>query len=155
MNASTRITVVGRRLRRYLGALLAVGFGAAWWSFVPRASVAEAAPPPVVASRPPVAKPIVKVLIVPTLVVVPVAPKPRAKPTVIAKLRSVATPVAPTFAVPPPRPPTTRTPVVAPPPTPVVETPPPVVEEVPHVVEDPPVAVDEPPPPPRIRTRSS
>jgi hypothetical protein len=37
-------SVVGRRLRRYLGALLATGFGAAWWSFVPPASKAEAAP---------------------------------------------------------------------------------------------------------------
>src|SRR5678815_4172973 len=63
------VTVIGRRLRRYLGALLAVGFGMAWWRFVPPAEahaegvVSEAppatgpkpdAPPVATAARPPI-----------------------------------------------------------------------------------------------------
>jgi hypothetical protein len=32
--------IVGNRLRRYLGALLAVGFGATWWNLVPPAQAA-------------------------------------------------------------------------------------------------------------------
>ncbi|MBL0217128.1 MAG: hypothetical protein IPQ07_25045 [Myxococcales bacterium] len=31
---------VGRRLRRYLGTLLALGFGTAWWSFTPASAAA-------------------------------------------------------------------------------------------------------------------
>jgi hypothetical protein len=37
-------TPVTRRLRRYLGALLALGFGAAWWSFVPPSTAAASVP---------------------------------------------------------------------------------------------------------------
>jgi hypothetical protein len=45
--------IVGHRLRRYLGALLAVGFGATWWNLVPPAQAAaltiqEASKPKVV-----------------------------------------------------------------------------------------------------------
>ncbi len=47
--SKTSAAVVGRRLRRYLGALLAVGFGVAWWGFIPSAEVAAA---PVEAIRP-------------------------------------------------------------------------------------------------------
>ncbi len=41
---------VGRRLRRYLGTLLALGFGAAWWSFIPASAAATV---PAVAMRVP------------------------------------------------------------------------------------------------------
>ena len=36
--------VVGRKLRRYLGALLAIGFGATWWSFVPPSTASASVP---------------------------------------------------------------------------------------------------------------
>jgi hypothetical protein len=41
----SRTAGVGRRLRRLLGGLLAVGFGAAWWSFIPHQAVAAAVVP--------------------------------------------------------------------------------------------------------------
>jgi hypothetical protein len=44
--------VVGRRLRRYLGALLAAGFGVTWWSFVPPVAAAVLRPTPAIAMAP-------------------------------------------------------------------------------------------------------
>ena len=40
MKPRSRAVTVGRNLRRYLGALLAVGFGVSWWSFMPPAAAA-------------------------------------------------------------------------------------------------------------------
>jgi hypothetical protein len=48
----TSANVVGRRLRRYLGALLAAGFGLTWWSFVPAAAAAVVRPTPAIAMAP-------------------------------------------------------------------------------------------------------
>ncbi|HEX7701801.1 MAG TPA: hypothetical protein VF403_13780 [Kofleriaceae bacterium] len=45
----TPANVVGRRLRRYLGALLAAGFGVTWWSFVPPVAAAVIRPAPAIA----------------------------------------------------------------------------------------------------------
>jgi hypothetical protein len=42
----TSTNVVGRRLRRALGALLAAGFGVTWWSFVPPVAAAVIRPVP-------------------------------------------------------------------------------------------------------------
>ena len=41
---SSTPVVVGRKLRRYLGALLAIGFGATWWSFVPPSTASASVP---------------------------------------------------------------------------------------------------------------
>jgi hypothetical protein len=48
----TSANLVGRRLRRYLGALLAAGFGVTWWSFVPPAAAAVVRPTPAIAMPP-------------------------------------------------------------------------------------------------------
>jgi hypothetical protein len=48
----TSANVVGRRLRRCLGALLAAGFGATWWSFVPPVAAAVIRPAPAIAIAP-------------------------------------------------------------------------------------------------------
>ena len=48
----TPANVVGRRLRRYLGALLAAGFGVTWWSFVPPVAAAVIRPAPAIAMAP-------------------------------------------------------------------------------------------------------
>lgn len=54
MKPRSRAVTVGRNLRRYLGALLAVGFGVSWWSFMPPA-VAATKPTSTQAHRAPLA----------------------------------------------------------------------------------------------------
>jgi hypothetical protein len=127
--------VVGRRLRAYLGALLALGFGAAWWSFVPPAKAAAAVPVPHVVAH--------RVKAVPAIVTTtPHAPTNR--------LPHVPRPVTPrprhhVVVVPPPVVVDVDvTPVVAPVVAPVVD---PVV--VPEPVVEPEIVI------PHIRTRSS
>jgi hypothetical protein len=36
----SKTSAIGRQLRRFLGALLSMGFGAAWWSFIPATVIA-------------------------------------------------------------------------------------------------------------------
>jgi hypothetical protein len=52
MGMKTPANVVGRRLRRYLGVLLAAGFGVTWWSFVPPVAAAVIRPAPTIAMAP-------------------------------------------------------------------------------------------------------
>ena len=117
--------VVGQRLRRTLGALLAIGFATTWWKLVPTSeSVAapiDPPPPATLVERVPSHSPVVVIAI----------------PIVIP----FALPIAPTPAPTPPkrhRPRIVRPPVVQPP----------IVAEVP---ETPPTNDPE----PHIRTRSS
>ena len=134
--------VVGRRLRRYLGALLALGFGVAWWSFEPPSRV-EAAVPVIASTASPVRIAGSPVHVVAVAMVTPPA-RPEAR-----RIKHVRRPQV----RPRPRPvdpPVIETPVDELPP--VVETPP--VIETPPVPEAVPVAEDPIPLPP-IRTRSS
>jgi hypothetical protein len=84
-------SVIAVRLRRYLGALLAVGFGATWWSFIPPARAAAPAPQmstclPKPISIEPAVEPIVEMAarigkaIVPHAGVTPKPRKPHRKP---------------------------------------------------------------------------
>jgi hypothetical protein len=88
MKPRSRTATVGRNLRRYLGALLAVGFGVSWWSFMPPATAATPKQQPRIAQRAPSAAAARRVTSVPTFTpktveVIPVAieqptpPKPR------------------------------------------------------------------------------
>jgi hypothetical protein len=128
--------VVGRRLRRYLGALLAVGFGAAWWSFVPHASV-EASVPVAAASPTKPTKPGARVA-PPTNITPPARPEIEpATPTRVAILPPRRIPRRPV------KPPPVIEPVIEPVIAPVTE-PPPVIA----VVITPPPDIDLPEPPP-------
>jgi hypothetical protein len=151
--------VIGRRLRRTLGALLAIGFATTWWKFVPTHESAAAPlekPPATVAesTRSPVIVLPIPIVIPFTLPTAPMPTPPTPKP-VQARHRPriahtpVVTPETPIAEVP------TDQPFAIPPP-PEVPTPP----EDPPIVDDPPVVVDNTPPvpktpEPRIRTRSS
>lgn len=140
--------VIGRRLRRTLGALLAIGFATTWWKFVPtRESVAAPIEkPPAVAesTRLPVVVipiPIVLPFTLPTAPTPPTPPTPkpvqvRHRPRIVhpPQVAVVDPPVHQPFALPPP-----------------VEVPPP-PELPPEVPEVPPPTTDE---MPHIRTRSS
>ncbi len=120
----SRTHVVGRRLRRFLGTLLSLGFGASWWSFVPTAT---AAVPVVVllASPPAVAPP--RDVAVATLPPLPAAPR---RPHVRHRVAPVVIDPPPVIANVDPRPdPVT----IARPP--VVELPPePDLPEIPRIV---------------------
>jgi hypothetical protein len=140
MKSRSRTVTVGRNLRRYLGALLAVGFGVSWWSFMPPATAATPAPRARVAQRAPSAAArrvtSVPAFTPPTKVVevVPVSidqptPQPRTKPRPVKRPKVIPPVVEPPPIVEPQTPPIVETPVVE---TPVVETP---VVETPPVVD--------------------
>jgi hypothetical protein len=161
--SSSASAVVGRRLRRFLGALLTLGFGVAWLCFERPTSVEAAVP--VIAATAPVkfGNPHVigVAMVTPPRLEARVAPprraviRPRPRPVAhrVTKVPSVI--VRRPVTEPPPV--TKRTPVIETLPvierTPVIETP---VIETPPVVETPPVddatSVENLPP---IRTRSS
>src|SRR5262245_65641720 len=115
MRASKTSTsaVVGRRLRRYLAALLAVGFGAAWWSFLPPAR-AEVSEPPVARKTTPAPPRVARVAVVEAPVQTPTAQRiaPPSEQPVPAVHRRVKArpkkprrkPVAPPVAPPLPEP---------------------------------------------------
>ena len=145
--------VIGRRLRRTLGALLAIGFATTWWRFVPTRESAAAPlekPPTTVAesTRLPVVVIPIPIVIPFTL---PTAPTPTPKPVQVRHRPRIVH----------------HTPVITPVETPVAELPhqpfaipPPDYVPPPPIVDDPPVVVDNTPPVtkdpvPRIRTRSS
>ena len=137
MKPRSRTAIVGRNLRRYLGALLTVGFGVSWWSFMPLATAATPKPRITQRAPEPAAR---RVTSVPTLTpkvveVVPVTiapptpqpkkkPRPRKPPKVIPPIVEPQTPIVETPVVEPDtvpvETPVVETPVVA---TPVVETP--------------------------------
>lgn len=138
--------VVGRRLRRTLGALLAIGFASTWWKFVPTKESAAAPLDPPADIKPTTESPKVVVIAIPVLLPfalppppTPVTPKPQARhrPRIV-RVPQVA--VIPTDVIPP------HEPFALPPPE--IPPDPPVIEETPEV---PPPTTDE----PRIRTRSS
>jgi hypothetical protein len=133
----TASQTVGRRLRRYLGALLALGFGTAWWSFTPPARTAAAA---VMAPAPAhVAHPKIAIANTPlrvmhrTVALTPVKRRPH----------RVHVPKPPVIVI---------EPIPVSDPIPVVVVPP---MPEPPVVPDPPVVEDPPERFPPITTRSS
>ena len=130
----TSANVVGRRLRRYLGALLAAGFGVTWWSFVPPAAAAVLRPAPAIAMAPELVE-----LRWSQTAMEPATPPPIVKPEPrVHRPKPDSTPVV-----------VVADPVLVPVLVPALETPTP----DPIVVPDPqPEPIDEFPP---IRTRSS
>jgi hypothetical protein len=128
----TSANVVGRRLRRYLGALLAAGFGVTWWSFVPPAAAAVVRPTPAIAMAPELVE-----LRWSMTAMEPAPPPPIVKPRV-HRPKPDSTPIV-----------VVADPVLAPVLVPPLETPTPDPIVVPEPQLDP---VDELPP---IRTRSS
>ena len=151
---STPAAVVGRRLRRFLGGMLAAGFGVAWWSFVPPAMAAATIaapmlPAPVEPVREPIAvvtTPLSVAVVTGTRAVAFSALHPtRAKRTHHKHIHRPPTQV-PVGDPPVVEPPTVEPPTVEPP---VVE---PVLEPVVEPVAEP---VDDPENWPPITTRSS
>ena len=132
----------GRRLRRSLGGLLALGFGVAWWALVPE-TVAAAPPPPKPIGR------VVQVVRVPVVVTVPIAvepPKPRLK--IVVKKRHPVHVTTPVVIDPIKLPEFDPVAPVVDPPDPDAIAPQPVVE-IPTPVDDEPLVL------PPIRTRPS
>jgi hypothetical protein len=132
--------VVGKRLRRTLGALLAIGFASTWWKFVPtKESAAAPIDPPVARVHSVPANAQFVVIAIPVVIpfALPTAPPPPAprlrKRVVHTQIALVDAPPRQPFALPPP---------------PEVPTPPdvddPVIEQEPELD-----------PEPHIRTRSS
>jgi len=157
--SKTSTAIVGRRLRRFLGALLAAGFGVTWWSLVPPAAASsgnvEVVQPKVTTAKVAPTPPRIVLLPVPIVIA-----QPPHKPTPVA---TRPMPRRPRFAQPPP----SRQPIVVEPRVVPIVTPPPVIEPPPVVIDVPPitdvpvpndepvVVRDEPIRLPPIRTRPS
>src|SRR5690349_11783146 len=95
--SKTSTAIVGRRLRRFLGALLAAGFGVTWWSLVPPAAASSGGDVATANVAPVRTPPRILLLPVPIVVATPVAQPPKSMPTHV-----VVAPPQIRFAQPPP-----------------------------------------------------